>query len=581
MTITRPFLFLALFLVGYFLFSAWQQDYGAPATSVVETSAPASAPAASSTTSPTTTPPGAATGDVPTASAAPATTVTAGSAPPVVASAEGNAALVDVQTDVLRVAISTEGASLVRADLLNYPVDPKDKTAPVRLLDDSAKDYFVAQSGLLSSTGPAPNHKAMFSAEKNSYALASGEDKIEVPLTWRDASGLMVRKVYVFTRGSYLVEMRDEIKNDSGTVWTGNEYRQLQRVPPNVPKGGLFSVYNSESYAFKGAAWYSPRVKFNKLAFDKFADSELKGSEEFSGGWVAMLQHYFFAAWIPASTETDQFTTLAVDVNGVQRYLIRAQSPAITVAPNASATVATRLWVGPKLQSSLADVSPGLELTADYGKLTVIAQPIHWVLVQLHKFVGNWGLAIILLVLLIKLALYKPSEAQYRSMAKMKKFQPRLEALKERYGDDKQKLNAAMMELYQKEKINPLGGCLPILIQMPIFFALLWVLQESVELRQAPFFGWIQNLSAPDPFYILPILNGAAMLFTQWLSPASPGMDPMQQRMMKTMPLIFAVMFAFAPAGLTLYWTVNSWLSVLQQWIITKRVSGEPVKAKS
>jgi YidC/Oxa1 family membrane protein insertase len=350
-------------------------------------------------------------------------------------------------------------------------------------------------------------------------------------------------------------------------------------VPPVVAKGGLFSVYNSESYAFAGAAWYSPADKFNKLAFAKFAESPLK--HEATGGWAAMLQHYFFAAWIPQATETDQLSTDIITVDGTPRYLIRAQAPAVTIAPNQSTTIATRLWVGPKLQSDLATVAPGLDLTADYGILTVIAQPIHWVLVQLHKLVGNWGLAIILLVLLIKLALYKPSEAQYRSMAKMKQFQPRLEALKERYGDDKQKLNAATMELYQKEKINPLGGCLPILIQMPIFFALLWVLQESVELRQAPFFGWIQNLSAPDPFYILPILNGAAMLFTQWLSPASPGMDPVQQRMMKTMPLIFAVMFAFAPAGLTLYWTVNSWLSLLQQWIITKRVGSEATKAKT
>ncbi|WP_415206678.1 membrane protein insertase YidC [Rudaea sp.] len=256
-------------------------------------------------------------------------------------------------------------------------------------------------------------------------------------------------------------------------------------------------------------------------------------------------------------------------------------SPAQTIAPNATGTFASRLYVGPKLQSDLANVAPGLDLTADYGILTFIAQPMHWILVQLHKLTGNWGVAIILLVLLIKLALFKPSEAQYRSMAKMKQFQPRMEALKERYGDDKQKLNAAMMELYKKEKINPLGGCLPVLIQMPIFFALLWVLQESVELRQAPFFGWIQNLSAPDPLFILPILNGVAMLATQWLSPASPGMDPMQARMMKFMPLIFAVMFAFAPAGLTLYWTVNGWLSLLQQWIITRRVGAAAVPAKA
>ena len=565
MTSNRPILFFALLLVGYFLYNTWQQDYG-PKPAVSAPPASASATATKST------------GDLPTN--APSSTSVPSPPPATGTSSEEHAAsTIDVQTDVLHVAISTAGGSVVRADLNAYPIDPSDKSKPVRLFDDSAEHYFVAQSGLVSGNGAAPSHKATFAAEKTSYALDTGADKIEVPLTWTDASGVSVRKVYIFTRGSYVVEQREEIKNGSTADWSGSEYRQLQRVPPVVPKGGLFSVYNPEAYAYVGAAWYSPADKFVKLAFDKFAANPLK--KDAAGGWVALLQHYFFAAWIPATNETDQFSTDVVSVDGTPRYLIRAMSPAVSVAPNQTTTVSSRLYIGPKLQSELAQVAPGLELTADYGILTVIAQPMHWLLVQLHKLAGNWGVAIILLVLLIKLALYKPSEAQYRSMAKMKQFQPRLEALKERYGDDKQKLNAAMMELYQKEKINPLGGCLPILIQMPIFFALLWVLQESVELRQAPFFGWIQNLSAPDPFFILPILNGAAMMATQWLSPSSPGMDPLQQRMMKAMPLIFAVMFAFAPAGLTLYWTMNGWLGLLQQWIITKRVGSEAVKAKT
>jgi YidC/Oxa1 family membrane protein insertase len=294
---------------------------------------------------------------------------------------------------------------------------------------------------------------------------------------------------------------------------------------------------------------------------------------------VAMLQHYFFAAWIPDASEPDQIATEIVKTTGEPRYLVRSASPALTIAPNETRSFSARLYVGPKLQTTLDDIAPGLSLTVDYGILTFIASPLHWILVELHALVSNWGIAIILLVLLIKLAMFKLSEAQFRSMAKMKRLQPRLEALKERYGDDKQKYNAAMMELYQKEKINPLGGCLPLLVQIPVFFALYWVLLESVELRQAPFFGWIQNLSAPDPYFILPILNAIQMVLTQRMTPAAPGMDPMQARMMKTMPLVFSVLLAFAPAGLTLYWTVNGWLSLLQQWVISKRAEASTAKA--
>ena len=566
MSSTRSFLFAALALVGFLLWQAWDQDYG-PKSTPVPTAAGAAAVPTSSAAAP-------ASGETPEIPK-PVGTAQTPATPAAVETIPPPAALIDVQTDLLRVAIDTRGGALVQADLLAYPLDPSDKTRPVRLLDDTPAGYFVAQSGLVSATGAAPDHRAAFSAEKTAYALASGVDTLEVPLTWQDASGLKVRKVYIFKRGSYLIETREEVSNGGAAAWTGNEYRQLQRVPPVIAGGG-FGFNNPEKYAYAGAAWYSPQDKFNKLPFDNFAASPLK--RDITGGWAAMLQHYFFAAWIPAPTEQDSYSTALLSGAGsAPRYLIRTLSPALTVAPGQSQAFSAHLYVGPTLQSQIdpieqANIAHGLGLTADYGKLTFIAEPFHWILVQLHALVGNWGLAIILLVVLIKLALFKLSESQFRSMAKMRKLQPRMEALKERYGDDRQKLSAATMELYQKEKINPLGGCLPTLIQIPVFFALYYVLLESVELRQAPFFGWIQNLSAPDPDFILPVLNAAIRGASTWLAPASPGMDPMQARMMKIMPLMFAVLFLFFPAGLVLYYTVNGGLSLLQQWVINRRI---------
>ena len=569
MPIPRPFLFAALAFVAFLLWQAWDQDYGVKpqVDPAVATAAATSSPAPATSAN--------AGADIPKPIGSPAPAPVPTTTPSASTASATPTARIEVRTDLLRLTIDTRGGALVQADLLDYPKDPKDKTHPVRLLDDAAASYFVAQTGLVSAASPAPDHQAIFTAEKDSYALVPGSDTLEVPLTWHDASGIKVRKVYVFTRASYLIETREEIDNAGATAWSGNEYRQLQRVPPLIASGG-FSFNNPEKYAFAGAASYSPQDKFKKLAFAKFAETPLKG--DFAGGWAAMMQHYFFAAWIPAAAETDTYTTQIVDTPGAApHYLIRTLSPAITVAPGQTRSIDSHLYVGPTLQSQLdaidrAGIAHGLNLTADYGMLTAIAEPLHWILVKLHALVGNWGLAIILLVLLIKLALFKLSEAQFRSMAKMKRMQPRMQALKERYGDDKQKLSAATMELYQKEKINPLGGCLPTLVQIPVFFALYYVLLESVELRQAPFFGWIQNLSAPDPFFILPILNAAIMGATTWLSPASPGMDPMQARMMKVMPLIFAVMFLFFPAGLVLYYAVNGGLSLLQQWIITRRI---------
>ncbi|MEO7916800.1 MAG: membrane protein insertase YidC [Dokdonella sp.] len=569
----RSILLLALLMLGYLLYAQWQTDYSQgpktlPGATTSTPTVPDDAPAAT-VPSPTAANPA----DIPTASA-PAT------APPdaTTAAPPSSSQRISVTTDLLHVEIDARGGSVVVADLLAYPRDAKTKEPPVRLFSDSVDDWFVAQSGLVSSSGAAPDHQAEYQVESNDYRLADGQASIEVPLTWTDPSGVSVRKVYRFERGSYVIDQRSEINNASGAAWTGNSYQQLQRVPIVFDVKGLKAYTNTEHYSFVGAADYSPADKFQKLAFDKFGKDPL--NKNVQGGWVAMIQHYFFAAWIPPAEQTATFTTSSLPMDGHPRYLIRSISAPISIAAGAQQTTEARLYVGPKLQSTIDDVAPGLSLTANYGIFTIISQPLHWVLAFFHSIVGNWGFSIILLVLLIKAVFFKLSEAQYRSMAKMRKMQPRIQALKERFGDDKQKVNAAMMELYQKEKINPLGGCLPMLIQMPVFFALYWVLLESVELRHAPFIGWIHNLTAPDPYFVLPVLNALTMIATQYISPMT-GMDPTQAKIMKVMPVMFSVLFAFFPAGLVLYWTTNGMLSLLQQWIITKRVESGDIKMKT
>jgi YidC/Oxa1 family membrane protein insertase len=564
----RPFLIVAILVTLYFLWDAWQRDYGPQ---------PATSPTASAT-SDSTSSTGAIDGpaapavrddaDVPNA---PSTTVAGiAEAPAPKAASEATTSRITVETDVLRLVIDTRGGTVVSAELLDYPIDPKRPEPVVRLLDDTPERFFVAQSGLVGAAGGpvAPDHRAVFSAERDSFRFEEGRQTLEVPLTWTGPDGLSVTRTLIFTRGSYAISQRTVVSNASSAPWTGSEYRQLQRVAP-VRAGG-FSFTDPEQYAFVGASWYSPENRFEKLKFDNFRTEPLNRS--FAGGWAAMQQHYFVAAWLPPVAELTQYSTAVLEGPRAPRYLIRLMSPAVTVAPGASATFESRLYVGPKLQAQLREVADGLVYTVDYGLVTFIAAPLFWVLKQLHALVGNWGVAIILLTILVKAAFFKLTEAQYRSFAKMRKVAPRLQALKERYGDDRQKLNQAMMELYQKEKINPLGGCLPILVQMPVFIALYWVLLESVELRQAVFIpGWIDNISAKDPFFILPVLNGIAMYVSQKLTPTT-GMDPMQARMLQLMPIIFAVMFAFFPAGLVLYWTVNSTLSLAQQWYITRKI---------
>ena len=310
---------------------------------------------------------------------------------------------------------------------------------------------------------------------------------------------------------------------------------------------------------------YSPEEKYEKIKFDDMQDEPL--SRDVKDGWAAMIQHYFVAAWVPPGNETDRYYTRALKG---ERYVMGLIGQTLQVAPGSEGSAQAQLYVGPKLQHAMKEVAPGLELTVDYGVLTILAQPIFWLLENIHSLVGNWGWSIIFLTMLIKLAFFKLSETSYKSMANMRKLAPRLKALKERYGDDKQKLNQAMMDMYKKEKVNPLGGCLPVLVQIPVFISLYWVLLESVEMRQAPFMLWIQNLSAPDPYFILPLIMGVTMLIQQKLNPAP--MDPMQAKVMMILPIVFTVFFAFFPSGLVLYWVVNNTLSIAQQYVITKRV---------
>ncbi len=527
------------------IWQAWLTDYGAKPAPTPTEQAPTGAPATSAVPSQ----------DVPTgttSSIAPAAAV-----PAAQAAAAGQR--IRVITDVLDLQLDTRGGDVHTADLLAYPMVAGKPDEPFRLMDDSAADLFIPQSGLLAPG--APNHHALYSTDKTEYRLADGAKQLEVRLHWQNAQGLKVDKVYTLKRGSYAITLRYEVTNDGTQPWKGSAYEQLQHGTP--PKAGHLGMTT-----YTGGVIYSPKEKYKKIKFEEIAKQDL--SRNFSGGWLAMIQHYFLGAWIPDASQISHYYSNALPG---PRYVLGLVSPELGVPPQGKGVFTSRLYVGPKLQDHLAQVAPGLELTVDYGVLTFIAQPIFWLLEHIHKIVGNWGWSIILLTLLIKLLFYKLSETSYRSMANMRKLQPRMQALKERYGDDRQKLNTAMMEMYKKEKINPLGGCLPIAVQMPVFLSLYWVLQETVQMRQAPWILWIRDLSTADPYYILPVIMGVTMLLQQRLNP-SP-VDPMQAKVMMAMPFLFTVFFAFFPSGLVLYWVVNNTLSIAQQWVITKRIAGK------
>jgi YidC/Oxa1 family membrane protein insertase len=569
---TRTLLVVALFFVAYLLWQAWQHDYPSvpppapPASAQVAATASAVPESASIPT---------AAGSVaapPAESTAPAGNLSANQTP--------KQDLVTANNDVLKLTIDPRGGTIVGAALLDYPQQVKRGSPPVQLLDDATANYYVAQDGLIGANGSAaPNHLAEFKPQATSYSLESGQKQVVVTLTWDDAAtGVSVVKRYTLTRGSYVVELSQQVENHGSKTWQGNTYEQLDRIEPPPPPKHLLEFYNPDSYAFTGAAWYSD--KYNKLKFGDFEKDPLHA--RVTGGWIAMSQRFFVAAWIPDAKLAQQFGSMetpATDASGKPRYLIRSVGPGFSVAPGASATRTSRLYVGPKLQDRLGDVAPGLDRTVDYGMWTFIAQPMFKLLAFLHKLVGAWGLAIIVLVLLIQAATWKLTEAQYKAGARMRKLQPRLKALKERFGDDKQKYQQAMMELYKKEKINPMAGCLPALITFPIFFALYYVLIFSVELRHAAFL-WIPDLSAADPLFILPVVYALTMLGQQFLTPVQ-GMDPTQARIMKAMPVLFAVLFFFFPAGLTLYYVVRGICMLGQQWYITRKIDRADARARA
>jgi YidC/Oxa1 family membrane protein insertase len=549
----RLLLFVALSVVILLLWQAWQKDFGTP---------PHTTPAPTATQSAV--PTG---GDVPAAGMDQKPSLTASTSTPAAAAVPADAGLekgerIHVQTDVFLAEIDTRGGDLRDVKFPHYSVSVNQPNKPFQLLNDDTAKIFVAQSGLLASSA-APNHHSLYQAAQKDYTLAKGANELKVPLTWTSDQGITVTKTYTFHRDSYVVDVDFEVSNNGKQIWKGRQYRQFERA--RVERQSRFV------YTFIGGAVSSAEIKYQKLSFDEMKKEAF--NRDLKGGWAAMVQHYFIAAWVPGQEETNHFYSKSL---GDDLYVLGMSSAEQTVAAGGKGDFKSQLYVGPKLQDHLAAVAPHLELTVDYGLLTFIAKPIFWLLKHLHELLGNWGWSIILLTMFIKLAFYKLSAASYRSMANMRRMTPKMAQIRERYGDDRQRMSQAMMELYKKEKINPLGGCLPIVVQIPVFISLYWVLLGSVELRQAGFIFWIHDLSTKDPYYVLPLIMGISMFVQQRLSPAPP--DPIQAKVMMALPVVFTLFFAFFPAGLVLYWVVNNVLSIAQQWYITNSLEKATAK---
>jgi len=553
MDIKRTILIVALAIVSYVMVLKWNQDYGQTALPTQNV--------ASSTTAPGL--PDTATGnnasvsdDIP--RAASDTSATAPAETPVAASKD----LIQIKTDVLNLAIDPQGGDVAQLTLPLYPRRQDHPEIPFQLFDNGNERTYLAQSGLIGANGPdaSPAGRPVYSSEKKIYQLADGQDQLVADLKF-SKDGVNYIKRFTLKRGLYDVTVSYLIDNQSAQPWSGAMFAQLKRDDSGDPS----STTATGTATYLGAALWTSNEPYKKVSMKDMDKAQLK--ETVNGGWVAWLQHYFVTAWIPAKGENNVVQTRK-DSKG--NYIIGYTGPAISVAPGAKAETSAVLYAGPKSQAVLKELSPGLELTVDYGILWFIAQPIFWLLGHIHAIVGNWGWSIIFLTMLIKGIFFPLSAASYKSMARMRAVAPKLAALKEQHGDDRQKMSQSMMELYKKEKINPLGGCLPILVQMPVFLSLYWVLLESVEMRQAPFMLWITDLSIKDPFFILPIIMGVTMFIQQQLNPTPP--DPMQAKVMKLMPIIFTFFFLWFPAGLVLYWVVNNCLSIAQQWYITRKV---------
>jgi YidC/Oxa1 family membrane protein insertase len=548
---TRLFLFAALAFVGMLIWQQWQLDYGPqPVISSEATNAPNLAQTGDEVSDII---------DLPEQAD--------GLAVDTIDSPESSAAmtsgnLITVETDVVSVVIDSKGGVIRSVKLIKYPISLDTPEQGLELIHSDAESIHILQSGLRNRSNTAPTHHSMYQTTRSNYRLQDGKDSLIVPFYW-EQDGIKVTKTYEFWRGDYLIDVKHRVENNANQDWQGSQYRQIQRTRP-LSKSRILITYT-------GAVYYNEEVKYEKVDFDDMEDSQLKENSE--GGWIAMLQHYFLSAWIPLQDETNLAYSIANTSRQPATYTIGLRSENVLIAPGNSTEFSSQLFVGPKLVKRLEEITPGLDLTVDYGVLTFLSKPLYWLLSFYQSYVGNWGLAIILLTMTIKAVFYKLSETSYRSMAKMRKVGPRLKTLKERYGSDRQKMNAAMMELYKTEKINPMGGCLPILVQIPVFIALYWALLETVDLRQAPFILWIEDLSVMDPYYVLPVIMGISMLIQQKLNPTPP--DPIQAKVMMALPFVFTFFFAFFPSGLVLYWVVNNILSITQQWFITKRIEAQ------
>jgi len=555
----RLVLFSAMAIIVYLLILAWNDDYGQPAEPAVaqtqqqlsgNTQLLDSLPSDEQQV----------TSDLPTVSAAD-DSIPVTSAQTVI-QAQPSQQTIEVKTDVFSISINTRGGDIVYAGLNEYPrvIDKTDD--PFLLLQNSAERVFVAQSGLIGTNGPdaSKTGRPVYQTAKQSYAMAESEDSLTVDLLLNQ-NGVLITKRFTFTRGDYLIGVEYLVNNQSSQNWQGRFFAQLKRDnsadPSKTTSMGMAS--------FLGAATQTTDDNYVKVDFDDVDDDPFK--EKTNGGWIAILQHYFVTVWVP---NKNQQHTFEVRKNSQGENIAGLVSPAAIVAPGDTATLGAELYAGPKIQERLGEISPGLELTVDYGFLFFIGQPLFWLLTFFHSFIGNWGWAIILTTMVIKLVFFPLSAASYRSMANMRRVGPEMARIKDLHGNDRQKMSSAMMELYKKEKINPLGGCLPILVQMPVFIALYWVLMESVELRQAPFMFWLTDLSIKDPFFILPILMGITMFGQQMLNPTPP--DPTQAKVMKMMPIMFTFFFLWFPSGLVLYWVSNNLLSIAQQYVITKKI---------
>jgi YidC/Oxa1 family membrane protein insertase len=571
----RTILWVIFTMSVLFLWDAWQRHQGHPSmfggpapTQTQQPQAPGSGTPGAPKADGSVPAPGP-TAAVPTGPvAAPGAAAVPGAASP----AAGAQPPVRIANDVLALDVDPIGGEIQRAELLKFrDTDKPEAKTNVVLFDERQGSTYVAQSGLVGAAGSTlPNHRTPFTFEPGPRELAAGSDQLVLTMSAEQGGVKLVRR-YVLKRGSYSVEMKTEVTNTGAEAIRPTLYMQLTRDgnSPYVSQG-LASTFVTSGYY--GPVVYTDKDKFQKVDFPTIEKGKQEHAKDANDGWIGVIQHYFVAAWVPKAGTARSFETAKIDTN---LYTVRVREPMAEIAPNATVTADTTLYVGPQDQRVLAEVAPGLDLVVDYSWLTVIAKPLFQLMQFLHGIVQNWGWAIVLLTLVVKLAFFPLQAASYRSMAKMKKVGPKLQQLRERFGDDRVKMNQAMMELYKTEKINPLGGCLPIVVQIPVFLALYWVLFASVEMRDAPWIGWIKDLSAPDPFYILPLLMAVSMFAQTKLNPVPP--DPLQAKMMMWMPLIFSVMFFFFPAGLVLYWLVNNLFSIAQQWVITRRIEGKPV----